>query len=197
MLGAGGGWARTIRFNPRLRDEFAAFFQRQDTLALGVCNGCQMMAELRELIPGAELWPDFRRNRSEQYEARLIMAEVLDSPSLFLDGMAGSRMPLVVAHGEGRAVFGEGAGPRKALAAGIASLRYVDNHGHVAESYPANPGGSPLGLTGFTNRDGRVTIMMPHPERVFRTVQHSWHPDEWGENGPWMRLFQNARKALG
>jgi phosphoribosylformylglycinamidine synthase len=197
VLGAGGGWARTIRFNPRLRDEFAAFFQRPDTLGLGVCNGCQMMAELRELIPGAELWPDFRRNRSEQYEARLIMAEVLDSPSLFLDGMAGSRMPLVVAHGEGRAVFGEGAGPRKALAAGIASLRYVDNHGRVAETYPANPGGSPLGLTGFTTRDGRVTIMMPHPERVFRTVQHSWHPDEWGEHGPWMRLFQNARKALG
>jgi phosphoribosylformylglycinamidine synthase len=197
VLGAGGGWARTIRFNPRLRDEFSAFFQRPDTLALGVCNGCQMMAELRELIPGAELWPDFRRNRSEQYEARLIMAEVLDSPSLFLDGMAGSRMPLVVAHGEGRAVFGEGAGPRKALAAGVASLRYVDNHGRVAETYPANPGGSPLGLTGFTTRDGRVTVMMPHPERVFRTVQHSWHPDEWGENGPWMRLFQNARKALG
>jgi len=197
VLGAGAGWARTILFNPALRDAFAAFFERPDTLALGVCNGCQMLAELRELIPGSELWPRFAHNRSEQYEARLALVEVLDSSSLLLAGMAGSRLPIVVAHGEGRAVFPADAGPRKAMAAGAVGLRYVDGHGVPTERYPANPNGSPLGVTAFSSRDGRVTIMMPHPERVFRTVQHSWHPSEWGEDGPWMRLFRNARCALG
>jgi phosphoribosylformylglycinamidine synthase len=197
VLGAGGGWAKSVLFNPRARDDFSAFFQRPDVFGLGVCNGCQMFAELRELVPGTELWPRFLRNRSEQYESRLAMVEVLPSPSLFLEGMAGSRMPIAVAHGEGRAAFDQSGGPRKALAAEAACLRFVDNRGAVAETYPANPNGSPLGLTGFTNRDGRFTAMMPHPERVFRAIQHSWHPDAWSEDGPWMRLFRNARKACG
>ncbi|PWG61036.1 phosphoribosylformylglycinamidine synthase [Sediminicurvatus halobius] len=197
VLGAGAGWARTILFNPVLREAFAAFFERPDTLALGVCNGCQMLAELRELVPGSELWPHFTHNRSAQYEARLAMVEVVDSTSLLLEGMTGSRLPIVVAHGEGQAVFAADTGPRKAMAAGAVGLRYVDGRGRPAAHYPANPNGSPLGVTGFSSRDGRVTIMMPHPERVFRTVQHSWHPNEWGEDGPWMRLFRNARRALG
>jgi len=197
VLGAGGGWARSVLFNPVARGEFQAFFERPDTLSLGVCNGCQMLSELHELIPGAELWPRFRRNRSEQYEARLSMVEVLESPSILLAGMEGSHLPIAVAHGEGRAVFEGDMGPRKALATEAGALRYVDNHGRAAETYPANPNGSPLGLTGFTSRDGRVTVMMPHPERVFRAVQHSWHPDDWDEDGPWMRLFRNARRALG
>jgi len=197
VLGAGLGWAKTILFNARLRDAFAAFFEREDTFALGVCNGCQMLAGLREIIPGTELWPEFVRNRSEQYEARLAMVEVLPSPSVFLDGMAGSRMPIAVAHGEGRARFDAEHGPRKALAAGLVGLRYVDGRGRATERYPRNPNGSPLGITGLTSRDGRVTVMMPHPERVFRTVQHSWHPRDWGEDSPWMRLFRNARAACG
>ncbi len=197
VLGAGGGWAKTILFNPRARDAFEAFFQRGDTLALGVCNGCQMLAELAELIPGTELWPRFRRNRSEQYESRLSLVEVLPSPSPWWQGMEGSRLPIAVAHGEGRVAFAGDGGPRKAESAGAAVLRYVDNHGAPAERYPANPNGSPLGLTGFVNHDGRVTITMPHPERVFRSVQHSWHPPGWGEHGPWLRLFRNARRALG
>jgi phosphoribosylformylglycinamidine synthase len=197
VLGAGLGWAKTILFNPALREAFDGFFHRGDTFALGVCNGCQMLAGLREIIPGTELWPRFVRNRSEQYEARLSMVEVLPSPSLFLDGMVGSRMPIAVAHGEGRAEFAGDQGPRKALTAGIVGLRYVDGRGQATERYPGNPNGSPLGITGLTSQDGRVTIMMPHPERVFRTVQHSWHPRDWGEDGPWMRLFRNARIACG
>ncbi|MBA1148600.1 phosphoribosylformylglycinamidine synthase [Ectothiorhodospiraceae bacterium WFHF3C12] len=197
VLGAGLGWAKTILFNDQLRDAFSAFFQREDTFALGVCNGCQMLAGLREIIPGTDLWPGFVRNRSEQYEARLSMVEVLPSPSLFLQGMAGSRMPIAVAHGEGRAAFQGDQGPRKALTAGLVGLRYVDGRGQATEHYPYNPNGSPLGITGMTSQDGRVTIMMPHPERVFRTVQNAWHPREWGEDGPWMRLFRNARVAVG
>ena len=197
VLGAGGGWAKSILFNARARDKFTAFFERPDTLALGVCNGCQMLAELAEIIPGTDLWPRFKRNRSEQYESRLSLVEVLESRSPWWQGMAGSRLPIAVAHGEGRAAFEGEAGPRKAVSAEAAVMRYVDNHGGAGERYPTNPNGSPLGLTGFVNHDGRVTITMPHPERVFRTVQHSWHPRGWGDDGPWLRLFRNARVALG
>ena len=196
VLGAGEGWAKSILFNSRARDEFSAFFSRPDSLGLGVCNGCQMMSNLHELIPGSEGWPHFVRNLSEQFEARLSMVEVLKSPSLFLQGMAGSRMPIAVAHGEGRAEFAQGQDPADALRNQIAALRYVDNYGDPTEIYPANPNGSPLGITGLTTADGRFTIMMPHPERVFRTVQHSWHPPEWEEEGPWLRMFRNARAWL-
>ena len=197
VLGAGQGWARTILFNSALRDAFAGFFARPDTLALGVCNGCQMLSALREIIPGSDLWPDFRANRSRQYEARLSMVEVMPSRSIMLGDMAGSRLPIVVAHGEGQAVFGEEDGPHKAMGAELVGLRYVAGNDQAAEQYPANPNGSPLGVTGLCNLDGRVTIMMPHPERVFRSIQHAWHPSTWGEDGPWMRLFRNARRALG
>ncbi len=197
VLGAGGGWAATILHNPRAREAFEAFFARGDTFALGVCNGCQMLARLAPIIPGADHWPRFVRNRSEQFEARLVQVEVLDSPSIFLRGMAGSILPVAVAHGEGRARFDEPGGPEAALAEGIAALRYVDGHRRPAERYPYNPNGSPGGLTGFTTRDGRVTILMPHPERVFRTVQLSWHPDGWPEEGPWLRFFRNARVWVG
>ncbi|WP_422126892.1 phosphoribosylformylglycinamidine synthase [Thioalkalivibrio sulfidiphilus] len=190
VLGAGGGWARSILFNPRAREVFQAFFERDDSFSLGVCNGCQMLSQLKDLIPGAAHWPRFLRNRSEQFEARLSLVEVSESPSILLEGMAGSRLPVAVAHGEGRVVFESG---DPADAPGVA-LRYVDNRGQVTEHYPENPNGSPQGITGLTTRDGRVTIMMPHPERVFRTVQHSWHPPQWGETGPWLRLFRNARK---
>jgi phosphoribosylformylglycinamidine synthase len=195
VLGAGAGWAKAILFNERVRDEFAAFVQRSDTFGLGVCNGCQMLSQLRELIPGTEHWPRFLRNASEQFEARLALVEVLESPSLFFAGMAGSRMPIVVSHGEGRAAPHPGQS-EETISAG-AVLRYVDNHGRPADRYPANPNGSPGGATGFTSDDGRYTILMPHPERCFRTVQHSWHPQEWGEDGPWLRMFRNARRWLG
>lgn len=190
VLGAGEGWAKAILFNPAVRESFEAFFARPDSFGLGVCNGCQMMANLRDLIPGAAAWPHFVRNASEQFEARLSMVEILDSPSLFLDGMAGSRMPVVVSHGEGRA---ESRGGGQA----VATLRYVDKYGRPAATYPANPNGSPGGLTGFTTGDGRFTIMMPHPERVFRSVQLSWRPAAWGEDSPWMRMFRNARRWVG
>ncbi len=196
VLGAGEGWAKSILFNERARDQFAAFFERSDSFGLGVCNGCQMMSNLRELIPGSDHWPHFVRNLSEQFEARVSMVEVVKSPSLFLQGMEGSRMPIAVAHGEGRAEFAEGVDPSEALRNHSVALRYVDNYGDPTEIYPANPNGSPLGITGLTSRDGRFTVMMPHPERVFRTVQHSWHPDGWGEDGPWMRMFRNARAWL-
>ncbi len=193
VLGAGEGWAKSILFNPRARDEFQAFFLRDDSFGLGVCNGCQMMSNLHELIPGTAHWPRFVRNRSEQFEARFSLVEVLESPSLFLAGMAGSRLPIAVAHGEGRAEFSDPARIDEVMERHLASLRYVDNAGLPAGTYPLNPNGSPGGLTGFCNEDGRFTIMMPHPERVFRTVQNSWHPDDWGEDGPWMRMFRNAR----
>jgi phosphoribosylformylglycinamidine synthase len=195
VLGAGEGWAKSILFNPRVRDQFLAWFARPDTFTLGVCNGCQMLSNLRELIPGAEHWPHFVRNRSEQFEARTLMVEVLETPSILLAGMAGSRLPIAVAHGEGRAEFRDGDHLRSAGSRVV--VRYVENAGGIAERYPANPNGSPLGIAGLTNREGRVTILMPHPERVFRTVQHSWHPDGWGEDGPWMRLFRNARVWVG
>ena len=194
MLGAGEGWASSILFNRRARDEFEAFFARGDTFALGVCNGCQMMSNLREIIPGTEHWPKFVRNKSEQFEARFVMVEVQESRSLFFDGMAGSRMPVAVAHGEGCAEFPD----EKAVSviASLVALRYVDNRGKITEVYPLNPNGSPLGIAGVTTPDGRFSILMPHPERGFRTVQHSWHPD-WGEDGSWMRMFRNARKWVG
>jgi phosphoribosylformylglycinamidine synthase len=188
VLGAGGGWAKSILFNNELREKFKVFFNRENTFGLGVCNGCQMMAQLRNLIPGAEHWPHFIRNESEQFEARLVMVEILDSPSVLLAGMAGSRIPIVVAHGEGRTQF-TGPVPDDLLA-----MRFIGNDGEVAQTYPYNPNGSVNGITGLSNRDGRFTIMMPHPERVFRTVQMSWHPQEWGEDSPWIRLFQNARR---
>jgi len=189
VLGAGRGWATSILYNPRLRDQFAAFFANSTKFVLGACNGCQMLAALKEIIPGAESWPSFERNASEQYEARLATLEVLDSPSIFLRGMTGSRIPVVVAHGEGRAVFAQGGDIKRA---GVC-LRFVDNDGKGTESYPLNPNGSPKGITGISAADGRVLALMPHPERVFRTVQMSWAPREWGEDSPWMRMFRNAR----
>ncbi|WP_310446744.1 phosphoribosylformylglycinamidine synthase [Thiobacillus sp.] len=193
VLGAGGGWAKSILFNLRARDQFAAFFQRTDSFALGVCNGCQMMSQLHELIPGAEAWPRFERNLSEQFEARFAQVEILDSPSLFFAGMAGSTMPIAVSHGEGRVVFRDSAHAAQALA----SVRYVDHHGVPTESYPLNPNGSAGGLTGFTTGDGRFSILMPHPERVFRAAQLSWKPVGMAHASPWMRMFRNARLAVG
>ncbi len=188
VLGAGGGWARSVLFNTQARDQFEAFFNRTDSFGLGVCNGCQMLSRLKDLIPGAAHWPRFERNLSEQFEARFSLVEVQDSPSILLQGMAGSRMPVAVAHGEGQAEFGE-----QTIDEHFISLRYVDHYGQATERYPLNPNGSAAGVNGLCNEDGRFTIMMPHPERVFRTLQHSWHPDEWGEDGPWLRLFRNAR----
>ena len=197
VLGAGSGWAKSILFNPRAYDEFADFFHRHDTFALGVCNGCQMMAQLRDLIPGATLWPLFVRNHSEQFEARLVMVEITDSNSLFLQGMAGSRLPIVVSHGEGYAQFSQADLAKQAFDSQLVALRYIDNNGQVTESYPANPNGSPLGITGLTTPDGRFTIMMPHPERIFLASQYSWLPATWShEEGPWMQLFWNARRWI-
>jgi len=197
VLGAGQGWAKSILLNSRAHDQFAQFFQRGDTFALGICNGCQMMSQLREIIPGSELWPKFLRNASEQFEARLSLVEVKSSPSLFFNGMVGSRLPIVVAHGEGRAVFIDQKQLQAAINANLVVLNFVDNYGKTTEIYPANPNGSPHGITGITTRDGRVTLLMPHPERVFRTVQHSWHPKEWEEDSPWLRMFRNARVWVG
>ncbi|EGV51678.1 phosphoribosylformylglycinamidine synthase [endosymbiont of Riftia pachyptila (vent Ph05)] len=195
VLGAGEGWAKSILFNSRARDQFQAFFERSDSFSLGVCNGCQMLSNLHELIPGAENWPHFVRNRSEQFEARFVSVEVGETNSVLLAGMAGSRMPIAVAHGEGRAEFHDAA--QLAAAQSQVALRYVENSGGPASRYPANPNGSPEGITGLTSSDGRVTIMMPHPERVVRTLQNSWHPDEWGGDAPWLRLFRNARVWVG
>ncbi|MDX1589506.1 MAG: phosphoribosylformylglycinamidine synthase [Oleiphilaceae bacterium] len=197
VLGAGEGWAKSILFNSRGRDQFAAFFEREDVLALGVCNGCQMLSNLRELIPGSEHWPHFVRNRSEQFEARQVMVEVMPSRSVLMRGMEGSRLPIAVAHGEGLAQFRDSKQQSALVAADQLALRYIDNAGGATETYPANPNGSPGGMTGLCNADGRVTLMMPHPERVFRTVQNSWHPPEWQEEGAWLRLFRNARYWLG
>ena len=197
VLGAGEGWAKSILFNSVARQQFEAFFQRKEVFALGVCNGCQMMSNLHELIPGAQYWPHFVRNQSERFEARVSMVEVQQSNSVLLQGMEGSRLPIAVAHGEGRAEFKDPAQIESAQQAAGIALRYVDNWGEVTETYPANPNGSVQGITGLTNADGRVTIMMPHPERVYRTVQNSWHPNEWGEDGVWLRLFRNARAWLG
>jgi len=196
VLGAGRGWASSILYNARARDVFESFFHRDDSFALGVCNGCQMMSHLSGLIPGAEHWPSFERNDSEQFEARLVMVEVTESPSILLEGMAGSKMPVVISHGEGRVQWHETSHAETALQQQLVSMRYVDNRGEPATVYPANPNGSPLGVTGLTNADGRFSIMMPHPERVFRASQFSWHPSEWQEDSPWMRMFRNARHYL-
>ncbi|KQQ97468.1 phosphoribosylformylglycinamidine synthase [Massilia sp. Leaf139] len=193
VLGAGEGWAKTILFNAQLADQFAAFFARQDTFGLGVCNGCQMLANLKPIIPGAHAWPKFTRNKSEQFEARFGMVEVLDSPSIFFAGMAGTQAPLAIAHGEGFADFSLTGN----LDEVVQSLRYVDNRGQATEAYPFNPNGSPGGLTAVTTPDGRFTAMMPHAERVFRTAVHSWAPPSWGDDAPWMRMFRNARKWVG
>jgi phosphoribosylformylglycinamidine synthase len=192
VLGGGRGWASTVLFNAKVRKEFEAFFARADTFALGACNGCQMMAAMRELVPGAEHWPLFVRNRSEQFEARLVMVEVMESPSILFRGMAGSRIPIVTAHGEGRALF-----EKDSLEKAIVAMRYVDNRGAPTETYPYNPSGTPRGITGLTTADGRFTIVMPHPERVFRSVQMSWAPDRAPEDSPWMQLFRNARLWVG
>ncbi|HEX7029194.1 MAG TPA: phosphoribosylformylglycinamidine synthase, partial [Gammaproteobacteria bacterium] len=197
VLGAGEGWAKSILFNDKARDEFQQYFERGDSFTLGVCNGCQMLATMQELIPGADNWPKFVRNRSEQFEGRTGLVEIVKSPSLFFNGMEGSVIPIAIAHGEGRASFAQASDKDALLQSGRVAMRYVDNHHRPAQTYPANPGGSPDGITGITTTDGRVTITMPHPERVFRTVLMSWHDKSWPEDSPWMRMFYNARRFLG
>ena len=197
VLGAGGGWAKSVLFNERARDQFEAFFTRDDSFSLGVCNGCQMLSQLKSLIPGAENWPSFMRNESEQFEARVAMLRVEKTPSILLAGMEGSQLPIAVAHGEGRAEFRDTAHLRSMQSSSQIALRYIDNYGQVTTRYPANPNGSPSGITGLTTPDGRVTIMMPHPERVTRAVTNSWRPAEWTEDGAWLRMFRNARVWVG
>jgi phosphoribosylformylglycinamidine synthase len=197
VLGAGGGWARSILMHERVCEEFRQFFARSDSFSLGVCNGCQMFALLRELIPGAQSWPRFLRNRSEQFEARFSMVEILDSPSVLLAGMCGSRLPVAIAHGEGRPQFADQAMLRQCVDGGLIAVRYLDNRGQPAQRYPANPNGAVHAIAALTSSDGRVTITMPHPERVYRTAQNSWHPRAAGEDSGWMRLFRNARVWLG
>lgn len=196
-LGAGGGWAKSILVNNALRDQFQTFFEREDSFALGVCNGCQMLSQLRDLIPGAAHWPRFLRNQSEQFEGRVSTVQIEESASILLKDMAGTRIPVAIAHGEGRVSFDRDGAAEAADSGNTIALRYVDNHGHLTEQYPLNPNGSPGGITGLTTEDGRVTIMMPHPERVFRSVTNSYAPSDWGEDGPWMRMFYNARKFVG
>ena len=193
VLGAGGGWAGQVLHRADLRQQVADFFTRTDTFTLGVCNGCQMLALLSPLIPGAQDWPRLSRNISEQFEARVCTVEIMESPSILLQGMAGSRLPIAVAHGEGRVDFEQTGHLAGLERSGLVALRYVDNRGQATERYPLNPNGSVGGITGFTTPDGRVTVMMPHPERVYRTVTNSWAPNHWGEDGPWLRMFRNAR----
>jgi phosphoribosylformylglycinamidine synthase len=197
VLGAGEGWAKSILFHGAVREQFQRFFAREDTFALGICNGCQMFAALKSLIPGTAHWPRFVRNRSEQYEARFSLVEVLPSPSVLLAGMAGSVLPVAVAHGEGRAEFVSEAAARECAASGLVGVRYVDAAGVPATTYPANPSGTPFGIAALANLDGRVTIIMPHPERSFRYLQNSWRPANAGEHSGWMRLFRNARRFVG
>ncbi len=197
MLGAGEGWAKSILFHESVREEFQRFFARSDTFALGVCNGCQMFAALKSIIPGTEHWPRFVRNRSEQYESRFTLVEVLRSPSVLLEGMAGSILPIAVAHGEGYAEFESEAAAQACAKSGLVGFRYVNHHGATATTYPNNPNGSPLGIAALSNADGRVTATMPHPERSSRYVQNSWHPRDVGEYSGWMRLFRNARRFVG
>jgi len=197
VLGAGEGWAKSILFSPVARDEFQSFFERGATFTLGVCNGCQMLAALKDLIPGAAEWPRFVRNRSEQYEARLCLTQVPRSTSVLLGGMHGSVLPVAVSHGEGFAEFGDHTSAAKLAEQGGVSLQFIDHRDEVTERYPYNPNGSPLGIAGVCTTDGRVTALMPHPERVFRTIQNSWAPAHWGEDGGWTRLFRNARVFVG
>ena len=197
VLGAGEGWAKSVLFNERAKTEFSQFFTRPETFSLGVCNGCQMLSNLKSLIPGTEHWPHFVSNQSERFEARVAMVEVMESPSVLLQGMAGSMMPIACSHGEGRAEFATQSAIGQLQQANQVALRFVDNYGQMTEQYPANPNGSPQGITGLTSADGRSTIMMPHPERVFRTVANSWYPEDWQEDGAWMRIFRNARVFVG
>jgi phosphoribosylformylglycinamidine synthase len=197
VLGAGEGWAKSILFNARVRDAFADFFARPETFTLGVCNGCQMMSNLHELVPGAEHWPRFVQNRSERYESRLVQLRVEESPSIVFRGMSGSVIPIVVAHGEGRVEPRSDEALRALDQSGLVAARYVDHRHEVARRYPQNPSGSPRGICAITTRDGRVTILMPHPERVFRSVALSYRPDDWGEDSPTMRMFRNARAFVG
>jgi phosphoribosylformylglycinamidine synthase len=196
VLGAGGGWAKSILFNEAVKKQFELFFNNSNTLTLGVCNGCQMISQLKELIPGSANWPNFVRNRSEQFESRFSLVKVESSPSAFFTSMTGSQFPLAVAHGEGRAHFSTKEQQQLIADAGLISIKYVDNRGGVASTYPANPNGSPDGIAGLSSKDGRVTIMMPHPERVFRACQNSWYPEGLDESAPSMRLFRNARRWL-
>ncbi|MBR2089089.1 MAG: phosphoribosylformylglycinamidine synthase, partial [Fibrobacter sp.] len=197
VLGAGEGWAKSILFNPKARAEFEAYFNRKDTFTLGVCNGCQMVSNLKDLIPGAKHWPRFVQNISERFEARFCTLKVEDTPAVLLKGMAGSVLPIAVAHGEGRAEFASREAAEACLKTGLVALRYVDGKHEYTERYPLNPNGSPFGINGLCSEDGRALVMMPHPERVFRTCQYSWHPAEWGEDGPWMQLFRNGRIFVG
>jgi len=197
VLGAGEGWAKSILFHEEVRGEFQRFFERPDTFALGICNGCQMFAALKSLIPGTTHWPRFVTNLSEQYESRFALVEILDSPSVLLQGMAGSILPIAVAHGEGHAEFATPAAALECASSGLVGYRYLRNDLEVADTYPYNPSGSPHGVAALTNTDGRVTITMPHPERSFRYVQNSWRPRDAGEYSGWMRLFRNARKFVG
>jgi len=197
VLGAGEGWAKSILFHEAVREEFERFFNRPDTFSLGICNGCQMFAALKSIIPGTEHWPRFVRNRSEQYESRFTLVEILRSPSVVLDAMAGSFLPIAVAHGEGYAEFASTAAAEVCSKSGLVAYRYVNHDRSVATKYPRNPNGSPFGIAALTNTDGRVTITMPHPERSSRYVQNSWHPKEVGEHSGWTRLFRNARKFVG
>ena len=204
VLGAGRGLANSVLLLPRIRKEFLKFFERKDTFSLGICNSCQAFTRLRELIPGADHWPVFERNKSEQYEARVCMVEVMDNPALpsvFLHGMAGSKLPIAVAHGEGRASFSDPRDAQRLMDEGMVSIRYVDNYLNPTEAYPANPNGSPLGIAGVRSRDGRVLALMPHPERTILGGIGSFIPDhvarEWQQKGPWFRLFESARRWVG
>jgi phosphoribosylformylglycinamidine synthase len=192
VLGAGEGWGKSILYNDGLKDSFEQFFNRNDTFAIGVCNGCQMLSSIKQLVPGADHWPRFLRNTSEQYEARFVMVEISSEKSVLFKDMQGSRLPVSTAHGEGRAVFDYDESAQALKQNNQVCVRFIDHSGMVTERYPLNPNGSQGGLTGFTNEDGRFTIMMPHPERVFRSVSNSWHPTGWGEYSPWIKLFQNA-----
>jgi len=197
VLGAGEGWAKSILYHARTRDEFQRFFERADTFSLGVCNGCQMFAALKEIVPGAASWPRFVRNRGEQFEGRFSLVELAKSPSIFFEGMEGSMLPIAVAHGEGRAEFAADADAKRFSDAGLVSARYVEGNRRIATTYPGNPNGSPFGIAAVTNADGRVTITMPHPERSFRYAQNSWRPDGAGEYSGWFRMFGNARRWVG
>ncbi len=191
VLGAGRGWASSILYNARAKDDFSKFFSRDDSFALGVCNGCQMLSNLTEIIPGTEHWPSFNRNVSEQFEARFSSVKIAKSNSVFLNDMAGSTMPIAIAHGEGRARF-----TSDNFAQNV-TMEYVDHHNNPTQRYPHNPNGSDAAVAGVTNDSGQVSIMMPHPERVFRSVQYSYHPQDWEERSPWMRMFENARTWVG
>ena len=190
VLGAGRGWANSILFNSQAKDEFSEFFSRTDSFTLGVCNGCQMISNLKEIIPGSENWPSFERNTSEKFEARFTSVQIQKSNSLFFDEMAGSTIPIAIAHGEGKACF-------NSQTKDNIVMQYVNYHGKPTQTYPYNPNGSESAVASLCNESGRVTIMMPHPERVFRAIQNSWHPDDWKERSPWMRMFENARKWVG